>query len=64
MKRGREYHGSGEEYNVEIRKEISSSRKCQGCLGRISSGDSGMGTEIFGKNIKLKQIEAGKSIKL
>ena len=55
LKRGREYHGCGEEYNILIRE--------MGCniifpiilrlLGRISSAEVEKGTEIYRKKIKI-----------
>ena len=55
MKRVRENHGCGEEYNVEKRKRgsIIIFPIISRLLGRILSGEEGKGTEIPGKRIKM-----------
>jgi len=55
VKRGREYHGCGEEYYVE-KREMGSNiifPLILRLLGRISSGEKWKGKEILGKNIKI-----------
>ena len=47
VKRGREYQGCGEEYNVEIRISKIIFPIILRLLGRISSGEEGNGTEMF-----------------
>ena len=60
-RRGREYHGCGEEYNVEKRERGSNiifpiiMRQ----LGRISSGEKGKEMEISGMKIKIKKNGGG-----
>ena len=69
MKRGREYHGSGEEYNMEKIKRGSNIifPIILRLLGRISSWEGGKRTEILGKKIKnqdVKNMGVGKNINL
>ena len=60
IKWGREYHGCGEEYNVEKRERgsiIIFPIRLR-LLGRISSGEERKGTKIWGKKIKiLKNVD-------
>ena len=67
VKRGREYHGCGEEYNVKKREKRSNSNfplKLR-LLGRISSGKEGKEMEILRKKIKIfKNMETGENIML
>ena len=58
VKREMEYHGYGEEYNVEKRKSGSNIIFSLILLGRISS--EGKGTIISGKKIKMKNNGGGK----
>ena len=63
LKRGREYHGGGKEYNAE-KKEWGSNLifpKILRMLGRISSGEKGK--KISGKKIKIEKMWMGKNIK-
>ena len=55
MKRGREYRSCGEAYKVEKRESGSNIifPIILRLLGRISSGEEGMGTDMLGKKIKI-----------
>ena len=55
VKRGREYNGYVEEYNVEKRERGRNKifPSILSLLGRISSGEEGEGDQIFGKKIKV-----------
>ena len=52
MKRGREYLGCVEEYNVKKESFIMFPIQLK-LLGRLSSGEKGKRTEILGKQIKI-----------
>ena len=55
MKRGREYHSCGEEYNME-KREMGSNIIFPiifNLLGRISSGEKGNEDRNFGEEIKI-----------
>ena len=57
VKRRREYHGCGEEYNLEKMERGSNSvlSIILMLLGKILSGEEGMRTEIQGKKIKIRK---------
>ena len=54
MKRGKEYKGCGEKYNVEKESNIIFHIILM-LLGRISCGEKGKTAEISGKKIKIKK---------
>ena len=66
MKRGREYYGCREVFNVEKGEKGSNTifPIILRLLGIISSKEEGYGREIFGKKIQIKKIGVGKNIKL
>ena len=66
MKRGREYYGYGEEYNMKKRER---GRKIifpviYRLLGRISSEKKGKWSEFWGRKSRFLKLGVGKNIKL
>ena len=66
MKRGRKYHGSWEEYNVNngTREAISSFLKYSGVWEENQLGIGGIGRTFLGRKSRFKIMGVGKNIKL
>ena len=66
VKRGREYHGCGEQYNLKKRERGSNMifSMILRLFGRVSSWGEGKGSVNMGKKIKILKMWVGKNINI